>query len=197
MTDRKTAWRYWRRNSSISTFDAIVTGAAGVYAAHRVTKTVPIVAAVPFYLRAVDARVKALGVDVTPIEIAEPSDCDRALSDLSRAPIDGLVVTDSGQFFVAAGAGAIASAAARHRLPTAGGLSLSKHGGLLGYGINAVPMFRRAATYVDKILKGAKARDLPIEQATKFETNVNLKTAGALGLEIPSVLLAAADEVIE
>jgi len=65
VTDRKTAWRYWRRNSSISTFDAIVTGAAGVYAAHRVTKTVPIVAAVPFYLRAVDARVKTLGVDDT------------------------------------------------------------------------------------------------------------------------------------
>ena len=70
-------------------------------------------------------------------------------------------------------------------------------GGLLGYGMDFVSMFRRAATFVDKILKGAKPGDIPIEQATRFETVVNLKTAKAIGVEMPPLLLAAADEVIE
>jgi putative ABC transport system substrate-binding protein len=74
---------------------------------------------------------------------------------------------------------------------------IAKGGGLLGYGVDYIPMFHRAATFVDKVLKGAKPSDIPIEQATKFLTIVNFKAAKALGLEVPATLLAAADELIE
>jgi putative ABC transport system substrate-binding protein len=143
-----------------------------------------------------DAPVKALGVALEPIEVAGPNDCDRALSVGPGASIGGLVVTDAPQFFDA-GAGVIATAAAHHGLPSAGALQYARYGGLLGYGVDFLPMFRRAATFVDKILKGTKPGDIPIEQATKFLTVVNLKTAESLGLNIPPSLLAAADELIE
>jgi putative ABC transport system substrate-binding protein len=236
--------------------DLIVTGGTGVYAAHDVTKIVPIVAAVAgdlvavgladsldhpggnvtgqtffflelmtkriallkqlkpaissvglviprhysaasTYLRALDAPVGALGVALKPIELAEPNDCDRALSSGNGASVEGLAVTEAPAFNVGVGPGVIAAAAARHRLPAVGALSLARNGGLLGYGVDLVPMSRRAAAFVDKILKGAKPGDIPIERATTFHFIVNLKTAAALGLEISPALLAAADEVIE
>jgi putative ABC transport system substrate-binding protein len=92
---------------------------------------------------------------------------------------------------------AIAELAARKRLPSIAGNDLVHAGGLLGYSANQLEMYRRAAVFVDKILKGAKPADLPVEQASRFELIINLKTAKALGLTIPPMLLARADEVIE
>jgi putative tryptophan/tyrosine transport system substrate-binding protein len=99
--------------------------------------------------------------------------------------------------FFAANAAAIAALALQRSLISAGALEFVRAGGLVGYGVNFPELFRRAAHLVDKILKGAKPGDIPIEQATKFVTVVNLKTAKALGLEIPPTVLAAAQEVIE
>ena len=90
-----------------------------------------------------------------------------------------------------------ADLAAARRLPALGSVALVKNGGLLGYGVDFFAMSRRAAYFVDKILKGANPGDIPIEQATKFLTIVNLKTAKTIGVDIPPLLLAAADEVIE
>jgi ABC-type uncharacterized transport system substrate-binding protein len=83
------------------------------------------------------------------------------------------------------------------RFPSSGTLELAAAGGLMGYGVNFAVMFHRAAAFVDKILRGAKPGEIPVEQATKFKSVINLKTARALGLEVPPSLLALADEVIE
>ncbi len=92
----------------------------------------------------------------------------------------------------------IADLAIRHRLPLISGLTeLAEAGGLIGYGTSVPDLYRRAAVYVDRILKGAKPADLPIEQDAKFELVINLKTAKALGLTIPPAVLARADEVIQ
>ena len=141
----------------------------------------------------------------------DPGARRRARIDLGRGPqrlrprvsegpgatIEGLVVPDLPQFTNGRGPAVIAAAAARHGLPAAGGLSFARNGGLLGFGVDMVSMTHRAPVFVDKILKGAKPGDIPIEQATRFETVVNLKTAKALGIEVPPAVLAAADEVIE
>jgi putative ABC transport system substrate-binding protein len=91
----------------------------------------------------------------------------------------------------------LASHALQQRLPSCGWSDFAVDGGLIAYGVDFPDMFRRAATFVDKILKGAKPGDLPVERATKFETIVNLKTAKALGIEMPTSLLLRADTVIE
>ena len=96
-----------------------------------------------------------------------------------------------------ANAPTLAQIALRHRLPSIGWPDYTVAGGLLSYGINFPDMFRRAATFVDKILKGAKPSDLPVERSTKFGTIVNLKTAKALGIEVSTSILLRADEVIE
>jgi ABC-type uncharacterized transport system substrate-binding protein len=147
------------------------------------------------YTGIVRVAAEALKVELFAIEAGGPEEFESAFAICDEKRIGGLVTSDNGQFMVAAGM--IARLAAARRLPTIGQLELAKNGGLLGYGVDFAAMFRRAAVFVDKILKGANPGDLPIEQATKFVTVVNLKTAKALGLEIPPTVLAAADEVIE
>ncbi len=159
--------------------DVIVTYATGVPAARRASSTIPIVMAT--YNDAV-----AVGLVAS---LAHPG------GNVTGSTVDALVVLDHAQFI--ANAAAITALAAQHRFPSIGPLEWPASGGLMGYGVNFAAMFRRAAAFVDKILNGAKPSDIPVEQATKFASVINLKTARALGLDIPPTLLALADEVIE
>jgi putative ABC transport system substrate-binding protein len=134
-------------------------------------------------------------VELTPIEVAAAADFERGFSAIPGGAIGGFVCTDQPQFL--ANAALIADVARSHNLPSIGSPAYASAGGLMGYGVNFGDMFRRSATFVDKILRGARPDELPIEQASKFTTIINLKTAKALAIEIPPTLLAAADEVIE
>jgi putative ABC transport system substrate-binding protein len=128
--------------------------------------------------------------------IREPKDIAIALATMAKDRTDALIVRLDA--LLAAYYGEIARLAVQHRLPTAGGAEqFVEAGGLLAYGVNIDETYRHAAVYVDKILKGAKPTDLPIEQPTKYVLAVNLKTAKALGLTVPQSLLVRADEVIQ
>jgi len=143
-----------------------------------------------------EAAAKAAGVRLRFVEVRGSADLDRAFSDMVRARVDALIVWGGIMFIYERQR--IAELAAKNRLP--GAYTMSEFvdaGGLLSYAPNIADNFRRAAGYVDKILKGAKPADLPVEQPTKFELVVNLKTAKALGLTIPPSLLQRADRVIE
>ena len=125
------------------------------------------------------------------------AEIETAITALEREPGGGLVVMPSGGFTVAHRA-PIISAAARNNVPAVYWASeFARDGGLLSYGPDAVDLFRRAASYVDRILRGEKPGDLPVQLPTKFEMVVNLKTAKALGLAIPPSIMLRADEVIE
>jgi ABC-type uncharacterized transport system substrate-binding protein len=138
----------------------------------------------------------ALGVRLQFVEARGPLDIDRAFSDMIRARASALTVLPSGMFI--GERRRLVDLAAKNRLPAVYQSRDSVDaGGLMSYGPNFADLFRRAATYVDKVLKGAKPGDLPVEQPTKFELVINLKTAKTLGLNIPPTLLAQADEVIE
>jgi putative ABC transport system substrate-binding protein len=232
--------------------EVIVTAATGVYVAHQVTTTVPIVIAAAgdvvamgivdslahpggnvtgsiFFLPelmakrldlikqiapsttrvgvlmrrnvqsmrnvidVMEAAAKALRMELQTIEVGGPSDFESAFSTWAGQKISAVVVWDIFNTQLAP----IASIGAKYRLASIGPVDLAASGGLMGYGVDLRAMWRRAAYFVDKILKGAKPGDIPIEQATKFVSAINLKTAKALGLDIPPTLLAAADEVIE
>jgi len=146
-------------------------------------------------LDAMETVAKALRVELQPIEVRDLRDYQAAFSAWADQQIGGLVTTDHA--YLNANAGTIAALAAEHGLPSIGPLELPAAGGLMAYGVNFSDMFRRAAVFVDKILKGADPGDIPIEQATKFKIVLNLKTTKALGLDIPPTLHARADEVIE
>ena len=139
---------------------------------------------------------RALGMRLQFVEARVPADFDRAFSDMTRARAGALTVLASNMLLNERSR--LVSLAAKHRLPA---VYTSREfvdvGGLLSYGPSFAEMFRCAATYVDKILKGAKPADLPVEQPTKFELVINLKTAKALSLAIPQTLLLQADHVIE
>jgi putative ABC transport system substrate-binding protein len=147
-------------------------------------------------LNAADVAARALGVRLQVVEARGPEDFDRAFSDMTRARAGALAVLATPVFD--SERRRLVDLAAKNRLPTVYSYrSYVEAGGLMSYGPDLADSFRRAATYVDKILKGAKPADLPVEQPSKFELVVNLKTAKALGLTIPPSLLQRADEVIE
>ena len=127
--------------------------------------------------------------------VRERGEFEAAFAEMTSKRIGALVVIDDA--ILIANAQTLAQIALRQRLPSSGWRDYAVAGGLFSYGINFTDMFRRAANFVDKILKGAKPSDLPVERATKFETIVNLKTAKALGIEVSTSLLLRADEIIE
>jgi ABC-type uncharacterized transport system substrate-binding protein len=143
-----------------------------------------------------EAAAQALGVHLELVAVQEPDELDRAFSTIAAERADALMVFPSPMLFNERRR--IVDLAAKHRLPSmAMGREFVELGGLMSYGANITDLSRRSATYVDKILKGAKPADLPVEQPTKFELLVNLKTARELGLSIPREFLLLADEVIE
>jgi putative ABC transport system substrate-binding protein len=147
-------------------------------------------------LKEAEVAARALGARLQFVEARGPADIDRAFSDMARARAGALTVLQSAMFITERRR--LVDLAAKHRLPAVYPLrDYVDAGGLMSYGPNLADLFRRTATYVDKILKGAKPADLPVEQPTKFELVINLKTARALGLTIPQSLLARADEVIQ
>lgn len=139
---------------------------------------------------------QALKLELQPIEIREPAEFDRTLAAAMQANVDGLYVVSSRQ--TVANAQRIVEYANRERLPLVGGWGAwVQAGGLISYGPNVADMIRQASTYLDKVLKGVKPSDLPVQQPTRFELLVNLKTAKALGLNIPESFLQRVDQVIE
>ena len=147
-------------------------------------------------LKAADVAARALGVQPQFIEARDPDEFARAFSDMTRARAGALTVLPSAMFVREHRR--LVDLAAKHRLPAVYVSSeFVDAGGLMSYGANQRDLFRRAATYVDKILKGAKPAELPVEQPTKFELVINMKTAKALGIKFPNSILVQATKVIE
>ena len=146
-------------------------------------------------LEAIEATAKALKVEVPQFEARGPSDFDGVFLAMAKRRVEALVVIDDGMLI--ANARGIADLAVKKRLPSTGFKEFAEAGGLMAYAVNFLDMFRRAAVFVDKILKGAKPGDLPVEQSTRFELIINLKTAKEFGLAIPKPVLIRADTLIE
>ena len=141
------------------------------------------------------AFAQALKVELQRFGVKDREEFPSVFATMSKSRIDAIVATD--EPVMTFNITMIADLAKKYRLPVIGAVALPGAGGLMGYGTNLIEMFRRSATYVDKILKGAKPGDLPIEQPTKFELVVNLKTAKALGVRIPQTILLQATKVID
>ena len=138
----------------------------------------------------------SVGIEVSPINVGNADEIERAIAAFARTANGGLIVTASGAMVVHRKL--IIDLAARHKLPAVYYRRLYvAEGGLISYGLDFLDQYRKAAGYVDRILKGEKPADLPVQTPTKYELVVNLKTAKTLGLMVPATLLASADEVIE
>jgi putative ABC transport system substrate-binding protein len=150
----------------------------------------------PIFLRELGAAPATLAVELTAAPVRDEAEIERAVTDLAREPGGGLI--GASDPFITARRALIMALAQRHRLPAVYYFRrFAVEGGLMSYGPEPNDIARRSASYVDRILKGAKPADLPAQAPTKFELVINLKTAKALGLEVPPTLLARADEVIE
>ena len=148
------------------------------------------------FLSAVNAVPLSFGVEILPSPVLDAAEIERAIDTIAREPNGGLVVLPDA--FTASHRDLIIALVARDRLPAIYPFRyFVTRGGLMSYGYDTVDLYRQAASYVDRILKGEKPADLPVQAPTKFALVINLKTAKALGLEIPPTLLARADEVIE
>jgi len=148
------------------------------------------------YLPSFEAAARSLKIVSIPAPVRSDVEIEAAIGDIGQESGGGLVVTSDA--FTGAHRAAIILAAARNNVPAVSSISyFARDGGLLSYGADPVDTYRRAATYVDRILRGAKPGDLPVQFPTKFEMAVNLKTAKALGLNVPQSILLRADEVIE
>src|SRR5262249_21681019 len=151
-----------------------------------------------FFMRSIESAGPSLGVQPVVVRVAATADIEPALESFARAPNAGLILPSDS--FTGLRGQLIADSALRHRLPSiSANPDFPKPGGLMYYGItiNLIDQFRQAATYVDRILKGTKPGDLPIQRAEKYTLIINLKTAKALGLTVPLPLSGLADEVIE
>jgi putative ABC transport system substrate-binding protein len=168
--------------------------------APRVTRAAvirdPAIAAGAGQLGAIQSVAPSFGVELSPVNVRDATEIERDVAAFARASNGGLIVTPSA--LTLNHRVQIITLAARHKLPA---VYSDRHwvtgGGLISYGPDRVDQYRRAAGYVDRILKGEKPADLPVEAPTKYELMINLKTARALGLDVPPTLLARADEVIE
>jgi putative ABC transport system substrate-binding protein len=145
---------------------------------------------------AIQAAAPSLGIDVSPVNMHDPDEIERALTSFARASKGGLIVTGSG--LAVGNRDLIVTLAARHKLPA---VYFERFfvaaGGLASYGADIIEQYRQAAGYIDRILKGDKPADLPVQAPTKYELVINLKVAKALDLTLPDAVLARADEVIE
>jgi putative ABC transport system substrate-binding protein len=149
-----------------------------------------------YYLKPIQAVAPKLGVTAFPIPVQKDNAIEMAILDLARDSGSGLILmTDS---FVHVHRRFIIELTTGHKMPAMSyGRDVPVEGGLISYGVDSPDLFARAALYVDRLLRGAKPNELPVQAPTKFELVINLKTAKALGLTIPPTLLARADEVIE
>jgi putative ABC transport system substrate-binding protein len=145
----------------------------------------------------VEATNRSVGLELQPVGLQNPPyDFENAFRVAMRSRAEAIIVLESASIF--RGRMQIAQLAMKNRLPTSFAFrEYVEVGGLVSYGVNFAAMYRRAADYADRILRGTKPVDLPVELSTKFELVMNLKTAKAIGVEIPPTLLARADEVIE
>jgi putative tryptophan/tyrosine transport system substrate-binding protein len=145
---------------------------------------------------AIQSVAPSLGMELTPIGVRNVGEIERGLAEFARSPNSGLIVTSGGPVIIHRQR--IIATAAIHRLPAVyWNRMYVAGGGLMSYGPETVDQYRRAAAYVDRILKGEKPADLPVQAPTKYELIINLKTAKALGIDVPPMLLARADDVIE
>ena len=145
---------------------------------------------------AIQAMAPSLGVEVTPVNVRDASEIEHAVATFARSPNGGLIVTTGGG--AAVHRHLIVTLATRYQLPAVyNGHHFTSLGGLMSYEADYIDQYQRAAGYVDRILKGEKPADLPVQAPTKYELVINLKTAKALGIDVPPTLLARADEVIE
>jgi len=144
----------------------------------------------------IQSAAQSLGVEVSPVNVRDPGEIERGVAAFARSPNGGLILT--GSALATVHRKLIINLAARHKLPA---VYVTRYfvmdGGLISYGIDYLDQYRQAAGYVDRILKGEKPADLPVQAPTKYELVINLKTAKALGIDVPPTLLARADEVIE
>jgi putative ABC transport system substrate-binding protein len=156
----------------------------------------PTTATGPAQFAVIQAMARALRVEVSPINVRDPSEIEQSITAFARTSNGGLIVTPTGSAELHREL--IINLAARHKLPATYNIRpFVTNGGLISYGPDFSDQYRRAAGYVDRILKGEKPADLPVQSPTKYEMVINLKTAKALGLDVPPSLLAAADAVIE
>jgi putative ABC transport system substrate-binding protein len=152
----------------------------------------------PWQLTAAQAAAKKMNLDVKVLEVKAPGDFDAALAEAVKSGARAFVELSSPLVNLSALETRVSAFAIKHRLPTISMFrSFAEAGGLMSYGPVISEYYRRLAIYVDKVLKGAKPADLPIEQPEKFELVINLKTAAALGLTLPQSLLGRADQVIQ
>jgi putative tryptophan/tyrosine transport system substrate-binding protein len=149
----------------------------------------------PLEMQAMEDGVRSLKITYQPFEVRDPAELDKTFSTIAKRNFNAVEIAQDGM--LVANAARIATIALKNNLPTIGESFLADKGGLIGFGPDNTAMFRRAAYYVDRLLKGDKAADLPVERPNKYELNVNLKTAKALGISVPESVLARADNVIE
>jgi ABC-type uncharacterized transport system substrate-binding protein len=152
----------------------------------------------PIYLpclQEMERRAKSINLELEAFEVRAPTEFEGAFLALDRKRVDAMTVIEDAMLI--ANSKAIVDLVTERRLPSIAFKEIANGGGLMAYGVNFARLFHRAAYFVDKLLKGANSADLPVEQATKFDLVINLQAAKALGLEIPPMLLALADQVIE